>query len=271
MKKAILILLLSVGAIQCSNAQKNVIGLHLQPLAFGEIRGSFEHAFTDKFSVLLNYGYKKLGDIPSFILDQAQPTDYGLPIEFVNEISGSQFVPEFRIYFKGDDAPHGLYIAPYLRFSKYSIKYNTTANYTFSDDEFDDLPQEVIDYLDENNLGQTIGVNTIVTGDFKQKGLGVQLGYQWVVAEKLAIDLYFLGLEIDQVNFTAEAYSPDANELGIDYTRWENEIEGSIDFTNDIPLINVDVTTEVQSDKVIGIAKTLAPWYRGGIKIGFAF
>jgi len=271
MKKILILILLSLGIQSFIKAQNNVVGLHLQSFAFGEIRLSYEHAFTDKFSVLLNYGLKTKGEIPSFILETTAPTDYGLPIEAANEIGGYQFIPEFRIYFKGNDSPSGLYFSPYLRFAKYEIAYNSTINYQFTNAQYDSLPAEVITYIENNNLNQSIDVNILTDGTFSQKGLGIQLGYQWIIAERLAIDFYFLGLEVNQVDFVAEAESPDATELGIDYSQWTNEIESSINFANDIPFINADISIDVQSDKIIGTAKTLAPWYRGGIKIGFAF
>lgn len=269
MKKLFFLTVLFSGIIQFSFAQRSVVSLHVQPLVIGEVRGAYEFAFTNKFSFVANFGFIPEHDLPGLLDPDVTPSDYGLPVGITNTISGYNFVPEFRIYLNKHDNPRGFYFSPYLKFAKYSAVFNQTFNYDFTAAEYDELDDEIQAYIDENN--PSLDVNTQLTSSFGTIGGGIQFGYQLLIAERLSLDFYFLGIGVNQVTISTEVFSPDADALGIDYTVWGDEIESALDDLDGIPLLDPDFEIESETNKIVATAKALAPWYRGGLKIGFAF
>ena len=111
-------------------------------------------------------------------------------------------------------------------------------------------------------------------GDFDIKlhsfNLGMQLGVQFLIANRVTLDLYFLGLEGGFLSGNVTATSPniaDANNV----VNLKAEIEKSID---DLPSFIGDKlkVTQPSSNQINVRASSVPyPWLRGGISIGIAF
>lgn len=163
------------------HAQKNVFKLSLTPLIIGDISTQYERVFLKKFSVSLGYGYIPERGLPGFIP----------PIPIVSDLkfSGSSFTPEVRMYpHLLKDAPSGMYIAVYMKYSKYNLDANVP--WSFSQDI------TVQDPNDPNRTTtQTVSLsNTFnLSGSFSGVGYGAMIGKQIVLGGHVTLDIFMLG------------------------------------------------------------------------------
>ena len=104
--------------------------------------------------------------------------------------------------------------------------------------------------------------------DLNTMNVGFQLGAQFLIAKRITLDFYFLGMEVGFLSGDVIAISDqlaDANNL-------KTDIEQKI---ADLPSFIGDKLTVTQSadKKQINVNADHAPypWYRGGISIGIAF
>jgi len=140
--------------------------------------------------------------------------------------------------------PKGFYIEPYLKYQK------ITGNGSVENTDFNNTYKGRID----------VDLNTM--------NVGFQLGAQFLIAKRITLDFYFLGMEVGFLSGDVIAISDqlaDANNL-------KTDIEQKI---ADLPSFIGDKLTVTQSadKKQINVNADHAPypWYRGGISIGIAF
>jgi len=140
--------------------------------------------------------------------------------------------------------PKGFYIEPYLKYQK------ITGNGSVENTDFDNTYKGKFD----------VNLNSM--------NLGFQLGAQFLIAKRITVDFYFLGLEVGFLSGDVTAISDqlaDADNLKAD-------IEKNI---ADLPSFIGDKLTVTQSaDKKqinVNADHVPYPWFRGGISIGIAF
>ncbi|HWJ89819.1 MAG TPA: hypothetical protein VNR87_01840 [Flavisolibacter sp.] len=118
--------------------------------------------------------------------------------------------------------------------------------------------------------GETVKMN--FTNDYNGAGFGVQLGAQFLIADKFVIDFFFLGPEANAArnNFKAVELS--------DVIPWTNtqawEAEADIrDFIDKFPFVRnkVNVSVDQANKTVRADFKGTLPGYRIGISFGVAF
>lgn len=164
----------------------NVIKINTLAIPFKNISLSYERAISPRFSVGIGAGYKYSGNDPGLLDIDSEKIDAG-----VEAITGYSITPEIRWYLKKCETRllEGFYASLYLRFARL----NTGAQFVHYPDEH--APQE---YKANIELGEY--------------GVGLQLGYQLVLWQRLNIDFqffgprfsnYHLGYEFDQ-NVTPE-------------------------------------------------------------------
>jgi hypothetical protein len=104
--------------------------------------------------------------------------------------------------------------------------------------------------------------------NFNTVNIGFQLGAQFLIAKRVSVDFYFLGLEGGLLNGKATAISDQIAEAD----NLKADIEDAI---SDLPSMIANKLTVTQSPdkKQINVNANSAPypWYRGGISIGIAF
>lgn len=241
-----------------ADGQKNVAKMSLfriiNPL-HKDIDFGYERVITDHFSISASLAFK-IPNIPAVIADNfdSSPTaitdDNGLPIATqsvtLSPLKGIGFTPEFKFYTsKENEAPHGFYVAPYLKYYRTSMSASSTVNFV------DPAQQDVS--LD-------------VTMRFTEFGGGLQLGYQWVIGPGITIDWYFLGPRVSKFNFNllfeGNIGDPDF------FTDAEEEMKTSF---KDIPVFGGSVSTTATSNSLELKAPFWFPNLRSGIAIGAAF
>lgn len=125
---------------------------------------SYERITWPNQSLGLTFGYQELPEVsilPSDVL-----------LKQINERNGLKFGAEYRFYLGNENrhpAPRGVYIGPY--FSFLTFKGDRTIEFNL-----EDVPQE----------GQ-------LKTNFQVANLGVQLGYQFLIAKRLTLDLILIG------------------------------------------------------------------------------
>lgn len=142
--------------------------------------------------------------------------------------------------------PKGFYYSPYVKYQTISGSAHNVR--TINDD--------VGSFSYDENYDAKI--NTI--------GVGFQLGYQFLIAKRVTLDLYFLGLEVGFASADASVESSDLDQM--------DEIVSDInDAVDDLPSFlnkKIDVTSSGNTVKIKG-SNLLYPWVRGGISLGIAF
>jgi hypothetical protein len=156
--------------------KKNVIKWNLTPFllwSYKNINIGYERVVSPYQSFSVNAGYFELPQFSASLLDS-------LNIENSTDRSGYAFSGDYRFYFKKRNkrmAPDGLYWGPYGSFHHSQFKNKIVI------------------------LNQDPAVNALFGGKINIISAGVELGYQFIIKEKLSIDLIFMGPSITLYNF----------------------------------------------------------------------
>lgn len=248
--------------VSVTYAQKNNFKVNLVPAVWGEIRLGYERVLGENQSFQLNFGMMVPHELPTFIYDEADVEDYGGTADLQNKISGFSVSGEYRFYTSSSkDAPRGFYVAPFLKYNKYKIETSAGFGYEATVEEYLDLTPEQQETATFNGLGYDLDVTGNFDAELRQMGLGLMIGYQWLIADRISIDWTFFGLGVDSYLFEVDIST---EEIDVDYQEWGNEIEEEVkefDYIGD----KTDVT--VYSDKV----SVKAPFVLPNFKFAFVY
>ncbi|MBN1927326.1 MAG: DUF3575 domain-containing protein [Prolixibacteraceae bacterium] len=238
MKKSLLIILLFVAATGFS--QNNAVKFSLSGANFGAYSLAYEHALNEKSSLNLTLGYWTPNNgiftfsedfyIEDRILDESI---------WIGELyTGYHFSLDYRIHPAGEGLK-GFYWGPYARYWNLGFKLR--------------------DRIDENYFD--------INSSFSGLGLGVQIGYQWVIAKIVTIDWYFLGLGAQSFNANGD-YVVTPDQANFDYEAIIPDVVGGYER---VPYIANNVKTEVFSDRLNLQIPIILPDIRMGLSVGIAF
>ncbi|NOX47284.1 MAG: DUF3575 domain-containing protein [Chlorobi bacterium] len=158
-----------------SNYKRNIVKWNMTPFmlwSYKNINFSYERILTPKRSFSVNAGYFELPS--SGIYDS-------LNIKSANKRFGYSVSGDYRFYMKGRNvspAPDGIYWGVYGSFHHYEFSNNI----------------EVIN-------SPTVQGELMLDGKLNILSVGAELGYQFVIKEKLTIDLIFMGPSISMYNY----------------------------------------------------------------------
>jgi hypothetical protein len=118
--------------------------------------------------------------------------------------------------------------------------------------------------------GQPVTMN--FTSRFTGYGVGIQAGVQFLIAKRVALDLYFLGPELNTVDATFISKEV-TNTLPWNSTQAAEAEQDARDFINDIPIIGkkIKLTVDQNNRTVTSSYNGILPGFRAGIAIGIAF
>lgn len=192
------LLLLSSGIF----AQKNVVKIKpLRPvfsIAAGQpvtLPLAYERVIIPRLSAQLNFSYQLNGD-----LGLPGPVDLGDLGVDAPTISSWGIGPEIRFYPNiAKETPRGFYLSGYLNFNRSSI----SSSYDYNQD------------LDFNGVTVNYESTLDLTGYFNRLNYGLAIGSQWLVADRVAIDVLWLGLGWGSANIGADIEGPlvDVNQI----------------------------------------------------------
>lgn len=228
---------------------KQVIKINLTQLALTNISMQYEIGFHKNFSAALGASYLINRGIPSQIYTPSSNAEgYQLP-----KFGGWSVTPEIRFY-PGKkvehQAPHGFYLAPYFRYSKYSLQST---------------------YLDSVGTGES---NTYdVKASYAGFTGGLMIGSQWLIGKHFSIDWWILGAGAGKANFKIESTSTDGslNMSPQEQENLKNDIRDNVgelgSFGNGE--LTVETTSNSAKATVKGIPMTSIRGF--GLTLGFTF
>jgi len=254
MKKLFFCVLLSVWAsyaiaqsmdsltIENKIERKNVVKFLPVNVPFQSISFEYERMINAKNSVTLGIG---LPNQKSLIGKYG--IDFGTDMKSL-ELGTMHIRAAFRHYTGEHMLPKGFYIEPYIKY------------------------QSITGTARVEGVKVESGYSAPYSGDFDVKlnsmNLGFQLGTQFLIAKRVTLDLYFIGLEAGLLSGNVTAVS--------DQIAQADNLKGDIeDAIKNLPSFIGDKLKVTQSadKKTIGVKASGVPypWLRGGFNIGIAF
>jgi hypothetical protein len=196
----------------------------------------YERVLNSSHSIYIFGGYNEFPKIRNLDLT-------GTSLSNATSKSGYSIGAEFRFYLPKESkygAPHGVYLAPYVSY------YHFSSTHTL---------------MHTDSTGSQSASLSLKTGF---TNIGVELGYQFLIAKRFVVDCELFGPSVTFYNFQAELQS---------HINGENEIlQGIIDKLKDrLPLLN-----DLSNGKKVnssGTASQKFPFigFRYAVSIGYAF
>lgn len=228
----------------------HVIKLNASQLALKNISLQYELGFHKNMSVALGYSNFLRREIPSQIYSNDKADGYHLPY-----MKGWAITPEFRFYpgkKEEKPAPHGFYLAPYMRYSKYTLG----ASYV----EFDAVTSAKREYE--------------LTGTYKGSTVGLMIGSQWIVGKHFSFDWWILGAGVGKAKLVLEATGSGLNLTPAQQAALESDVTDNIGelgkFSNGA--LSVETTSNSAKITISGVPMTsIRGALVGGFNFGFKF
>ena len=240
--KNLLVLLFLVAGMAAS-AQKNAIKAGLTGAVLGDLNLGIERKITPKSSLQLKAGFLDPTSSALFSKEKFMPEEY----ENAEVNGGLSASVEYRFYLSKKEGLRGFYLAPYARYFTQS------------------MDVDIVQSLTIEGYTQDYAMN--VQGELNTYGVGLQLGYLWIIKNTVTIDLFFLGSGIDFHNAEITYASEDVPE-GFDYSMVTPYVE---DVFRDIDFLNKNMEHEAREDSHYTKMPVKLPGFRTGISVGIAF
>jgi len=224
-------------------AQQNVVKVGLSGVYYGNMSLGYERAISDNSSLNFNIGY---WDMNTGIFDVDK---YYFPNEddVIFESFGKGFNTsiDYRFYIGQNQKTFGFYMAPYLR-------YWNKAFYL----------SDIIPVSQMNNQRILFDIEAKASSI----GLGFQLGYHWLIYDKISIDWYFLGIGLEKMNLNGKYNAP--RHETFNYAYIEDDIWKTFE---DVKFLHNKLSTEVTPDNLLLKLPLWLPGIKTGFTIGYAF
>jgi len=252
----------SVLSVRPQTAPKSVIKLNLLPIGLGDYSFQYEYAFHKNMSGALGFSLLNLtGKLKSALVDSMGITD--------SKVTGWAITPEFRFYpgeKKEHQAPHGFYLAPYLRFAKYKV----TGKYLV------DLPATAGTGGTPTTTpsGSTVpseSFNMDIKSTLTSYNLGLMIGYQWIIGEHFSIDWWILGMGRGKSNLTYDFRSSELNMSASDQADLKKDMDKNINSDSFSPFSPTVTNTTNAHGATTFVDGLPSVSLRSGLSIGFAF
>lgn len=216
----------------------NILKINTLAIVFNNVSLIYERTLIPRLSLNLAAGYKYGGDLPELFSNDLPNLDIRM-----GEITGYSFTPELRYYLKTCDIAYldGFYAGLYFRYTKY----NNNA-------EFDYYPENT-----ENFEYYTAGLS------MDELGVGISLGYQFILWERLSVDFLFFGPRYSNNHIGYEFNQPASQEFLDDLSNHINEVLDRYGFDYNVELKQ---DGEARASTSFSFANV-----RFGLSVGFAF
>jgi hypothetical protein len=159
-------------AVESCIQKRNIIHWNITPMILWSVNGivlGYERLIDANESLVISAGYQEFPKYKEINEDEFIRLDYV-------DRTGFRFSAEYRFYWKSrntNPAPDGLYIGPYISYFYFDIENNF-----------------------QKALGAPVVEDLVFKGRISRYSMGFQLGYQFIIANKLSIDLMMLGPSI---------------------------------------------------------------------------
>lgn len=238
--------------------QKNAVKLVLAPgklVTANNVGLAYERKLTDSFTASLKFNFSTKnaaplsGALTEFAKDQLDSANANADI-FNNKFKSSGLTLELRFY-TGGKALKGFYLAPY-----FGLQTGTFENFDF-------------DFADKVNPSITHRGNVDMGFNFIGGGIGI--GNQWTIADKISIDILWLGLGVGSTNFGVTGTELPGDE--IDFEEIDKDVQAFIDSQDGtVKKYAEKIQSEVTDEYIKLTAKNLVPYTKFfNISIGYCF
>lgn len=227
-------------------SQKNTVKIGLPNIGYNDYLISYERALTPKTSVDLTIGIWATNLLADKFIPGAFEEGWIKGGPWLSDMSTCKHISlAYRMYAGNYGGLKGFYFAPYLRAGNLNIVLN------------DKMP--IAEMSDTVQFNVNTKVNAI--------SVGLQLGYQWVIVDKITIDWYLLGLGIQKATVKGEYQAVNVSGFN-DYSSIESSV---VEGWDKYPQIDNHKTVDIQ-DSYLGIKTFMwLPDIGFGFKIGYAF
>lgn len=240
------------GLFNSPDEEKNpkaIVKLNLLQLPLLNISGQVEYAFHKNISGALGVSYLVKRDVPKLFFDTPDTSIMALGIA-KPQFYAFSITPEVRFYpFNNDKggAPHGFYIAPYFRYSKYSV----SADY-----------RDIID-------SKPVDFNYSLT--FAGGNGGILLGAQWILGKRVSLDWWIVGGGIGRARVILEAASSAVNMSSQDQKDVKEQLEADFSSVQFLGAGSPQVETTNNSVKMTIKGLPMTSFRGFGLCLGIAF
>jgi len=247
MKKLVFALLL-VSTAAFSQEQKEkpsfkssvVVKWNPESLAFGKISLGSEIHLWHKRGITFNVGLPAK-QTKTFSIDNK---DRDVNIKSTSVMGG------YRMYLGKSDIT-GFYFEPYVKYVK-SESSVAGVDYTIG------TPSRTAIFT--------------ISNDYKGFGVGAQLGLQFMIAKRIAFDMFLIGPEANSSKEEMKAVET-SNSLPWNMIETNDAKAKVQEFANDIPLIGkkLEITVDQANKTVRGNYSGFMPGFRAGVSVGIRF
>jgi hypothetical protein len=250
-KALLLVLLLTAGLSQTSNAQnevnpvqegKNLVKWNVGALLLKNFSFQYERAISKKISVAAGLRFAPKSNLP-FKSRLESAIDDDDTWESIKDFKTGNFAitPEIRFYL-GKKVFRGFYVAPFVRYSNYTAE----VPYTFDVEAF----------------GTTRTETMPLSGDVTALTGGLLFGAQWKLSKLVYLDWWILGPNYG----TSSGNISGKKTLNSDE---QQALRESLEDLSDLPLVKTKYTVDGEGAKV----DFDGPWagLRAGLSVGFRF
>jgi hypothetical protein len=170
---------LCFGALQASaqkdDYKKNNVQINLSSLVLHNYSFNYERSIARKITVSVGYKFMpdtRIGDVSLVNTITDKISDGGDDLDYKNTRTSNQTITaEVRFYAGKHDGPRGFYVSLYGRYNNMKVNYP----YTY-----------------DTNSGNTVDVP--LSANLSGIGGGVMIGAKWLIAKRISLDVYLLGL-----------------------------------------------------------------------------
>lgn len=238
--------------------QKNAVKLVLAPgklMTANNVGLAYERKLTDRFTASLKFNFSSKnaaplsGALTEFAKDQLDSANANADI-FNNKFKSSGLTLELRFY-PGAKALKGFYLAPYFGLQKG----------TFADFDFN--------FPDETNPLITHGGNVDIGFNFIGGGIGI--GNQWTIADRISIDILWVGLGVGSSTLGVTGTELPGEE--VDFEAIDKDVQSFIDSQDGaVQKFTQDIQSEYTDEYIKLTSKNLVPYTKFfNVSIGYCF
>ncbi len=221
---------------------RQVVKLNLSQLALKNISLQYEYGFHKNMSAALGVSFLLPSQVPStFISDPSNGITETAPT-----YNGWAITPEFRFYpgkKEKHQAPHGFYLAPFIRYSAFNV--NTT--------------------ITSDSTNVSVGVNIKYSGFTA----GLMIGSQWLIGKHFAIDWWILGGGFGSATLQMDASSKNASMSQSDQNQLASDVKSSLNNLSGNTSVTVSTTSNSLEATISGLPKYTVRGF--GLCLGYYF
>jgi hypothetical protein len=234
---------ISQQLIEIPIEKKNIVKLNLSSLVFLNASLQYERVIKDNMSVAMGISLMPKTPLPfaETLQDQYGDNEDAKRAIETTKLGNFSLTPEFRWYVGKKGAPNGFYLAPFVRYSRFTFE-----------------------QLYEFNTNTRV-YNPLIKGTMKNIGGGLMIGAQWTLSKHISLDWWIVGAMYGSTKGDFTGFDDMTTMTQEERIKLKRDIE-------DVPIPLSDINATIYDDRV---DVTLTGPYVGlrafGLALGYKF